>query len=282
MSIEAPPPALPPQMSPDGKWIWDGAQWRPIAVHEAAFPNWKSVGAGFVPETDARAQTVVMTPPPSRRDAVPPPAFRLASPAPNMAAPLWQRASAGLDLKRYAPMAIAAVALVVVIVLVSVVATLALTARQSPSAPSVATTSTGGPATRSESAEAAYIVKSLTNPMADLPDNLASVRQACRVGMTSACEDSLIQVANTVAPTLPILDKANVPQCIVTPETTLRTDLGKIGDGEQLALKGFSDNKRTEWSTGYSQVLTYGAGATTSFAAVKTATPRCESVVTGP
>ncbi len=268
-------------MSPDGKWIWDGAQWRPIAVHEAAFPNWKSVGAGFVPETDTRAQRVAVGPPQSRREAIAPPSYRMAGPAPNVAAPRWRQASARVDLRRYGRMAIAAVALVVVIVLVSVVATLALT-RQSPSAPSVPTTAKGGPTTRSESAEAAFVVKSLESPMADLKDNLALVRQACGVGMTSACEDSLIQVANAVAPMLPILDKATIPQCIATPETTVRTDLGKLGDGEQLALKGFNDNKRTEWLNGYAQVLAYGAGATTSFAVVRSAAARCESAVTGP
>jgi hypothetical protein len=269
-------------MSPDGKWIWDGAQWRPIAVHEAAFPNWKSVGAGFVPEADTRAQTVAVAPPTSRREASPPPSYRLAGPAPNMAAPLWRRASAGLDRKRYAPMAIAAVALVVVIVLASVVATLALSARQSPSAPYVATTSKGGPTARSESAEAAYVVKSMEGPMADLKDNLALVKQACGAGMTSSCEDSLVQVTNTVTPMLPVLDKATIPQCIATPETIVRADLGKVGEGEQLALKGFTDNKRTEWVSGYSQVLAYGVRATTGFAVVKSAAATCESAVTGP
>jgi hypothetical protein len=269
-------------MSPDGKWIWDGAQWRPIAVHEAAFPNWKSVGAGFVPEADTRAQTVVVAPPPSRREAAPPPSYRLAGPAPNLAVPLWRQASAGLDLKRYAPMAVAAIALVVVIVLVSVVATLALSARRSPSAPSVPTFSSGGPTARSESAEAAYVVKSMESPMADLRDNLALVKQACGVGMTSSCEDSLVQVANTVAPILPVLDKATIPQCIATTETIVRADLGKIGEGEQLAFKGFTDNKRTEWVNGYAQVLAYGVRATTGFAVVKSAAATCETAVTGP
>ena len=269
-------------MSPDGKWIWDGAQWRPIAVHEAAFPNWKSVGAGFVPEADTRAPAVGVAPPPSRREANPPPSYRLAGPAPNIAAPLWRQASAGLDLKRYGPMAIAAVALVVVIVFVSVVATLALTSHQSPSAPPVPTTSKGGPTTRSDSAEAAYVVKSLEGPMADLKDNLTVVRQACGVGMTSACEDSLIQVANTVAPMLPVLDGATIPQCIATPETTVRADLGKVGDGVQLAVKGFNDNKRSEWLNGYSQVLNYGGGATATFGVVKSAVAKCDAALTGP
>ncbi len=269
-------------MSPDGKWIWDGAQWRPIAVHEAAFPNWQSVGAGFVPEADTRAQTMVLAPPPSRREGIPPPSYRMAGPAPNMAAPLWRRASAGLDLKRYAPMGIAAVVLVVVIVLVSVAATLALSARQSPSAAAVQPTSTAGPAARSESAEAAYVEKSMESPMADLKDNLALVKQSCGLGMTSSCEDSLVQVANTLAPMLPVLDKATIPQCIATPESIVRADLGKIGEGQQLAVKGFTDSKRTEWANGYAQVLAYGVRATTGFAVVKSAAATCEAAITGP
>ncbi len=269
-------------MSPDGKWIWDGAQWRPIAVHEAAFPNWKSVGAGFVPETDTRAQPVAMAPPRSTREAISPPSYRLAGPAPNVAAPLWRQASAGLDLKRYGRMAIAAVALVVVIVLVSVVATLALSARQNSSAPVVATTSKGGPTARSDSALAAYVIKSLETPMADLRDNSLLVRQTCAAGMTSSCWDSVTTMDNNLTTILPILDKATIPLCISVQEGPLRTDLTNLRAEEQLALKGFNDGKKSEFLTGYAQVVRYGPGVQTEFAAVKSAAATCDSAVTGP
>jgi len=269
-------------MSPDGKWIWDGAQWRPVAVHEAAFPNWKSVGAGFVPETDTQARPVAVAPPPSRRDAIPPPSYRLAGPVPNMAAPLWRQASAGLGLKRYASMAIAAAVLIVVIVLVSVAATLALSAHQNPTAPVVATTSKGGPTARSDSARAAYLIQSLETPMADLRDNTLLLRQTCAAGMTSSCWDAMTTVDNNLTAILPLFDKATIPLCISAQEGTLRTDMTNLRAEEQLALKGLNENKKSEFLTGYAQVVRYGPGVQAEFAAVKSAAASCDSALTGP
>ena len=36
MSIDTGPPAQPPQLSPDGNWVWDGSQWQPVASAGAA------------------------------------------------------------------------------------------------------------------------------------------------------------------------------------------------------------------------------------------------------
>ena len=47
MSVDASPPIQPPQLSPDGKWVWDGAQWQPVvgvdSGRAAVFPSWNSI-----------------------------------------------------------------------------------------------------------------------------------------------------------------------------------------------------------------------------------------------
>lgn len=268
-------------MSPDGKWIWDGAQWRPVAVHEAAFPNWQSVGAGFVPGADAAAPAFA-SPPAVQRQASPPAAYRMASPAPGIAAPTWGKGSRGLAaIQRYIPMAIGAAGLVVVIVIVSVVATLVLSNRGSGSSPAV-NTAAGGPTQRSANAQATYVIKELDAPMSDLKDALTLVLQGCRVGMTSACEESLIAVEDKVSPMVTILDNATIPACIATPEAIVRADMGKIVEGEAIAVKGFNDNKNSEWLTGYAQVNAYGVRATNGYQVIKTAAASCDSTETGP
>src|ERR1700716_2882259 len=32
MSVGSSPPQVPPQVSPDGRWVWDGRQWQPVPV----------------------------------------------------------------------------------------------------------------------------------------------------------------------------------------------------------------------------------------------------------
>ena len=269
-------------MSPDGKWIWDGAQWRPIPVHEAAFPNWKGVGAGFVPGVDTAAPAVAVAPTAAARHDGNQPSYRLAGPAPGLAVPNWGSGSKRFDVRRYALLAIAAAALVVVIVVVSVVATLILSNRgTSTPTTTITTPKAGGPTARSDSAEAAYIVKSVEGPLADQKDTIAVLRQTCNA-MSSSCEDYYITMGNNLAPILPTIDQATIPLCIAAPVAALRQQVARALDGQQLALKAFQDNKKAAWATAYTQVSGALAQAGLQFAAVKNAVPSCDTALNGP
>lgn len=267
-------------MSPDGKWIWDGAQWRPIPVHEAAFPSWKGVGAGFVPGVDSAAAPVAVAPPVGRHDANQP-SYRLAGPAPGLAVPNWVAGAKRMDFRRYGPMAIVAAGLIAVVVLVSVVATLILSNRQSPAPTTTVTAPKAGPASRSESGEADYVLKSLDGPLSDQRDTIAVLRQTCNA-MSSSCEDYYVTMGNNLAPILPILDQATIPLCIAVPTAALRMQIARALDGQQLALKSFQDNKHTEWAAAYTQVSGALAQAGLNFAAIKNAVPSCDTAISGP
>jgi hypothetical protein len=269
-------------MSPDRKWIWDGAQWRPIAVHEAAFPNWKSLGAGFTPEVAGAGAPLPAAPPASRNQSFPTPAYRLAGPAPDVAAPHWSRKPAGKGLKRFTLAAVGVAALVTLVAVVSVFGTLALSAKPTPPAPQESATPNAGPETRSDSARAAYVVKALDSPVADLVNNAALMRTACRVGMTSSCEDSLISIQNNLASILPALDGATIPPCIAAQTAPLRADLANVSAGDQLALKAYKDGRKTDFSTGLAQVSAASVRVPSNFAGVKKAMAACDGQVTGP
>jgi hypothetical protein len=265
VSIEASPPIQPPQMSPDKKWFWDGAAWRPIPVHEAAFPNWQGVGAGFSPEAAQPAQ-----------------AYRIAAPAPGVAAPRWSQAPRRLPLPRAGMFAAAVAGLVAVVALVSVFGTLALSNRPAVATPRATATPTPGPADRSASAQAAFIVKTLTSPMADLKDTTSQTRTSCAAGMTSSCADNLTAIGTQSSAILAMLDRVTTPLCLTTYQARLHTDLTTMNNGTQLALKGFHDNKKSEFSSGLSQVNNLSGWVQTEFVDLRNAAPACETQVTGP
>jgi hypothetical protein len=268
-------------MSPDKKWFWDGAAWRPIPVHEAAFPNWKGIGAGFTPEMAAQpAPAVPQTP---RFQPPPAPAYRMAGPAPDVVAPRWSSPpTPQTKVRKYGIVAGGVGVLIAVVALVSILATLALSNRQAP-APKIATTKPqAGPANRSDTARADYVLKALTAPMADLKDTASTTRTTCAVGMTSSCADTFIAIDNSVTAMVTVLDGATIPLCIAAQETKLRADLGALAAGEQLGYKGFHDNKKSEFASGLAQVNSVSARVQTDFAAVAAAAPGCDSALTGP
>jgi hypothetical protein len=82
------PPQRPPQISPDGKWVWDGTEWQPVAGrdsgHTAVFPAFSA--AALDP-----ALTTHPAPVPFRAPVAPvnyAANYSLAQPQTN--APLWQ------------------------------------------------------------------------------------------------------------------------------------------------------------------------------------------------
>ena len=284
MSIEASPPAQPPQMSPDKQWFWDGAQWRPIPHHEAAFPSWKSLGEGFIPPAAAApAAPAFQTPPPAARRARSPqqPSYRIAGPAPDVAAPLWNRGPAPTGIKKYANIAAGAVAIVVVAILASLFIPPIVSSRQPVSTSTPAPTPAPGPKTRSDASRVAYLLGILDAPMADLKDDNTAIK-VCGTGMTTSCQDALTAIANTMGNTLPSVEKAPIPSCVTAAFATVRSDLTTIDTGAQQALKGVRDNRKAEFTPGVSQAYYALIAVQTDYARMKATAAGCSSDVTGP
>lgn len=269
-------------MSPDKKWFWDGAQWRPIPHHEAAFPSWKSLGEGFVPPAAAVAPVVALpTPPPPVRAAAPALAYRIAGPAPDVAVPLWQRGPAPTGIKKYANIVAGAVAVVVLAILASVFIPPVVSSLRPVSTPAPAPTAAPGPQTRSEAARAAYLFSVLDSPIADLKDDYTAIK-VCGTGMTSSCQDALNSIDITTGNTLPVLDKAPTPACLAGPVASVRSDLKNISTGAEQALKGVKDNRKSEFTPGFSQAYYALIAVQADYARVKSLAPACSSQVTGP
>jgi hypothetical protein len=81
---------------------------------------------------------------------------------------------------------------------------------------------------------------------------------------------------------IPVLAKANVPLCIAGQEAKLSADLTTMAAGEQLAYKGFRDNKKSEFQSGLGQVNGVAGRAQSDFAAMSSAAAGCDPQITGP
>ena len=267
MATDAVPPVAAPQLSPDGRWVWDGAQWRPVAVREAAFAAFKRAGEG-VPTQGTMA-----------------PALRPATPSPLMQAPTWGRgpAAAKPGIPKYAYVGGGAVAafIVAALLLVGVPALLA-SARPATKTPVASPSVAPGPQTRSDSAKAAFVVTTLAAPMATLKDAASQVAPLCRPGMTTSCEEALLSAGNAAGAVVPVLQKISVATCIAPQQTRLVSDMNALNAGIQLALKAFKDGKKAEFTSGVRSASTYAPRVQSDYAAVKTASAGCSTDVVGP
>src|SRR5260370_26141403 len=68
--IGANPTLQPPQISPDGKWIWDGQNWQPLPE-----TTWEPAAEAVIPEADAVAAPAKSRAPPRPPRGPPPPAI---------------------------------------------------------------------------------------------------------------------------------------------------------------------------------------------------------------
>ncbi len=287
MSVETGPPAQPPQLSPDHKWIWDGTQWRPLAVHEAVFPTWQSVGAGLQPEAPAAPAVRIPTPPPVSRPAPYPAAplvYRAAAPAnpPGADVPLWRREAPSSGMYKYMYIAAGVIGLIILGVVLSSIGTIPLFWQQAP--PSRAAASPTPPLNlRSDAARADRYANALLAPlMSDLNDSAAAAVQACAPGMTSSCEDALISTDDKVAATLTVVNRETVPLCIATPDAALRSDLPKVDADLQLALKAFKDNRIAELRGGLGPLGGDVAKTRADSSAIAAAAKACDTQPAGP
>src|SRR5450759_2693864 len=92
----------PPQVSPDGKWIWDGQNWLPI-------PSMEGSAAAAGP---AAASIPYIAPEPQ-------PASEVAYAPAEMSPPLWQQPAGPTQLSPYRIAAAGAAVLVLILVLLN-------------------------------------------------------------------------------------------------------------------------------------------------------------------
>lgn len=278
MSVSASPPSTPPQLSPDGRWVWDGRQWQPVPVVLGDV-------AGVVPATapaPAPAPAAVYPSAQAQTPAVP-----YAVPGPSEV-PLWEEQPAPSGLGGKSMYLFGAAAFVVLIMAMMALNSLNIVRMpwqsdgQMPSRP-VVTPTPPLPARTDYARAESFLNYSLAPVLVTFGENVTTHSQQCTGAMTVSCNDALITTDNQMVKVLAVIDHGNIPPCIAGPVARMRIDLANMQGALRLAITGFKENKAATVRAGLSQFGSQGAAFQTDAKAADQALKTvCNTQLAGP
>ena len=269
MSIDASPPAQPPQMSPDGNWVWDGSQWQPVTgvepTHEGVFAAYANkveaadTAVGVAPSAGVVAPVQVAAPAPDYPYPAPAVDYGYATPEPVV--PLWQEPK-GSGKTVYLYVGGAVVLFLMVLIVLNTINLVSLpfiggrTASSSPDAskPSPAPTTV----TRSEYSRADIFLNGSFGPALATFGQIDPQMATCTAEFTNTCFNAMTITDPPLKNVLAVIDQGSIPPCIAEPMTKLRTDLGYMEGGLQLALKAYKDGNHNELVDGLYRFTHFG------------------------
>jgi hypothetical protein len=266
--------------SPDGKWVWDGQKWIPVAKHESVFPAYSTATAAAEAAVPI-AETMVSPPvnpfapqnpvsrfvgppaappfggPPAPVPAVQSPAI-VAPPSYTSggATPPWQSWTQGsADRSRTLKLGAAFIAVALLVILSIYIGLSQLPFLRASNEPPTATPSpTATPipqlSARSDAAVAGRYVSAIMNPtLAELSTPQTRVTQACIGVLSTSCQDALNVLATALKPSVPALGQP-VPACILPQVAKVRADLGSIVAAVKYMIQSYADNNVDHLRTG--------------------------------
>ncbi len=264
MSIDASPPAQPPQMSPDGNWVWDGSQWQPVTGVE---PSHEGVFAAYAHKVEEADQAVGVAPPAS---VVAPleasaPAVDYSYPAPAVdygyavtpepVVPLWQQPnSSRKTVYLYGGGAVVLFVMVLIVLnSINLVSLPFIGARTSSNSPHAANASpTPGPI-RSEYGRADLFFNGALTPAIASVEATKAAMESCSANLSNICFNAITASDEQLKNVLAVIDHGSIPSCIAAPMKQLRNTFAQMDSGLQLGLKGFKDNQSGEVVNGVYQ-----------------------------
>ena len=242
----ASPPPRPPQISPDGKWVWNGKQWLPVAHRDAVFPAFAAVEIAEEAEPEPVAPVRESIPVIGEEPEPDPYAYNYAQPVSSK--PAWERAQTGLN--KYLYIAAGVVVLVIAAIWVNSLGSIALpwdsttvvAPKASPTPPITA---------RTDAAAAdRYLTGFLDPTLTNLAQTETVLNEICNGTMTFSCRDDMSTTQNQVKKVLPAINLQIYPQCIAPQVAKMKVDLNGEDSGLALALQGYQDNRASELAAG--------------------------------
>lgn len=286
MSIDAGPPAQPPQLSPDGNWVWDGSQWQPVTgggaapAHAGVFKAYDSI------VVEPAAPTIEAAPPAVQYEQqyplpVPAQDYSYGGSQPDLT-PLWQQTKGG-GYGRYLYFVAAIALFVMVLIVLSSMNFVQLpfintasTPSQSQAARPSPTPDTSGP----DSARADRTVNGSLKPaVTALDQTVPALYQICGGTGSTACFNALTATDQQVKNLMTVIAHADIPSCIRGPMTKMATDAKGMDDNLQAAMKGFQDNNLKEIAAGGNAFRSYYQSTTGDFNSASQALKKCYTVV---
>lgn len=268
MSAEpGPPPIQPPQLSPDGRYVWDGSQWQPIAdpaepVHKAVFAAWNAIKVEPADPVAAAQPVQAQSPSPVRvpmlvREPMSAPAVDYAYEVDEPITPLWQQPTrSGKTNYLYAGAGI--VVFVIAIMLLNSFNFFQLPWFNTSSSTSTSPVRSPQPSptvdqTRSEFGRAdRFLNGSLGIAMSALGETMRQM-QSCSGSMSNSCYDALVATEPQLKNVLTVIDQGSIPACIAAPVKALRGDLAFMEAGVSFSLKAYKENQPPSVTAGVNQ-----------------------------
>jgi hypothetical protein len=273
-------------MSPDGKYVWDGQQWVPVAGgadagHRSLFPSWNAAHAEVANAPAAppptlfrpkRAQGIVYQP-------------TIADPNAPVETPSWDRTPKG---KARWGMYIGAgfLALIVLVVFINTWGPLIVAYFvPAPEPPRVVKPSPTPPdlTVRSDSARASnFLTYSLTPAMTTAAPAFQLFNESC-VALTQSCQNAATNALTQVKYVESVVDQAQVPLCAAPQLAKIRADLTGMDAGLTSAVKAFDNNNKGLLAQGLSKYRSANKPLGGDISALsKTIAARCDSQPAGP
>jgi hypothetical protein len=272
-------------LSPDGKWVWDGSQWLPLAdpstaSHHAVFAAWNGVRVEAPVAVEAAPVPLPQAPRPAVRPVL---TYAAPAPAPDEPLPLWrQQTSTGLN--KYLYIVAGVIAVVVLAIVVNSFGPFTLPWMQTAS--SGPTVAAGPPplTTRSGYAQAdRFFTGFLAPAMDDMNQRMATTHETCVGALTISCQEAVTETDNEAQVLLTLVDHAAVvPSCISAPVTKFRADLSKMHGDLQAAMKGFAGNNTFQTNDALAHYAGDAKAVPADYAAISAARATCDTSVTGP
>jgi len=293
VSIDASPPAQPPQMSPDGNWVWDGSQWQPVTGVE---PTHEGVFAAYAQKVEAADQAVGVAPPASVvapvEAAAPAVDYSYPAPAvdyggyatPEPVVPLWEQPKNSRKTA-YLYGGGAVVLFVMVLIVLNSINFLSLPfigGRTSSSSPPAANVSPAPGPTRSEYGRADLLLNGSLAPAVSALEDTKAAMESCSAELSNNCFNAITASEAQLKNVLSVIDHGSIPGCIAAPLKVLRNDFAQMDAGLVLGLKGFKDNQQSEVANGVHQFRQVAGSQQGDTNAVNAAAQRCNRDLEGP
>lgn len=273
MSIGTPPPLLPPQVSPDGKWIWDGHQWQPLP--EA---TWEPAAEAVMPQAVAVAAPIQPTIQIRPVESFPQPAAFSYPVVETPITPLWaEPARSGRTIYMYA--GAAAVVLIMLMMVLGSTNVIQLPwPGGAPNTAGLAIRPSPAPKTsdyaRADRFSSVYVAPGVVS----LGHILPALQSSCTGTLSNGCLTALVSAREQMTTLISTIDNGDVPLCIAAGAKATRFDLQSMADGLDLSLNGYQDYSGAEVYQGIYHFAYFSRSLKPDIAALNAQKAHCSKV----
>jgi hypothetical protein len=288
VSIDTGPPAQPPQLSPDGNWVWDGSQWQPVTgdgaapAHAGVFRAYDSIVVEpSAPTVEAAAPLGVQY---EQQYPAPAPAidYSYGGSQPDLT-PLWQQSKGG-GYGRYLYFGAAILLFVMVLIVLNSMSFVQLpfisTGSKSSPPQAIVTTSPTPDTSGPDSVRADRFLNGQLKPaLVPFDDTLPAVVRGCVGNLSTACFDALTATDQQVNKLMTVIANGDIPSCISVPTTRLKADVKGMDDQIKSGLSGYTDNNKYTLQSATRGFWNNVDAATADISAAQQASKKCYTVV---